>query len=46
MLIQIQFLFYGVPPHRHQAKVLKYTLNENSLSLQLVILRIQLIFSF
>ncbi|QWH32108.1 hypothetical protein EXW51_30310 (plasmid) [Bacillus mycoides] len=33
-------------PHRHQAKDLKYPLNENFLSLQLVILRSQLIFLF
>ncbi|PQZ48745.1 hypothetical protein FC700_25325 [Bacillus mycoides] len=37
---------YGVPPYVHQAKVLKYPLNENFLSLQLVILRSQLIFLF
>lgn len=34
-----------VRPHRYQAKVLKYPLNENFLSLQLVILRSQLIFT-
>ncbi|PRD07389.1 MULTISPECIES: hypothetical protein [Bacillus] len=31
-------------PHRHQAKVLKYPQNQNSLSLQVVTLRSQLIF--
>ncbi|PEM34574.1 hypothetical protein CN634_28015 [Bacillus pseudomycoides] len=36
----------GVPPHHHQAKVLKYPLNENFLSLQIVTLKSQLIFSF
>ncbi|KFN16212.1 hypothetical protein COM49_29810 [Bacillus pseudomycoides] len=35
-----------VLPHAHQAKVLKYPLNENFLSLQIVTLRSQLIFSF
>ncbi|PEC69626.1 hypothetical protein CON25_32490, partial [Bacillus thuringiensis] len=33
-----------VPPHRYQAKVLKYPLNENFFSLQAVTLRSQLIF--
>ncbi|QWH09783.1 hypothetical protein EXW49_29260 (plasmid) [Bacillus mycoides] len=35
-----------VIPYVHQVKVLMYPLNENFLSLQLVILRSQLIFSF
>ncbi|PGF06227.1 hypothetical protein COM59_25690 [Bacillus pseudomycoides] len=35
-----------VLPHHHQAKVLKYPLNENFLSLQIVTLKSQLIFSF
>ncbi|PGC34225.1 hypothetical protein COM18_24685 [Bacillus pseudomycoides] len=38
--------YKGVQPHRHQAKVLKYPLNENFFSLHLVILRSQLIFLF
>ena len=33
-------LLKGISPHRYQAKILKYTLNKNSLSLQLVRLRI------
>ncbi len=35
---------YGVPPHAHQAKVLKYPLNKKFLSLQVLTLRSQLIF--
>ncbi|OTY29938.1 hypothetical protein BK732_01380 [Bacillus thuringiensis serovar navarrensis] len=33
-----------VLPHRYQAKILKYPLNENFLSLQVVTLKSQLIF--
>lgn len=36
-------LLLGVPPHAHQAKILKYPQNENFISLQLF-MRLQLIF--
>ncbi|PDY45090.1 hypothetical protein COL30_27620 [Bacillus pseudomycoides] len=42
----VQFTFFDMVTHRHQAKVLKYPLNENFLSLQIVTLKSQLIFSF
>ncbi|RFT62406.1 hypothetical protein D0U04_28060 [Bacillus clarus] len=44
--IRTFFTILSTTPHVHQAKVLKYTLNENSLFLQLVIWGIWLIFSF
>ncbi|PDY44920.1 hypothetical protein COL30_26060 [Bacillus pseudomycoides] len=44
--LQNLFLNIGVKSHHHQPKVFIYPLNENFLSLQIVTLRSQLIFSF
>ena len=45
-IIYLKNIAYGVASYTHQTKVLKYPLNENFLSLQVVFLRSQLIFSF